>query len=81
MFDMEDKEYDTLLVEFETIISQMELIGKNSSVDDLEPMIFPFDVSTTYLRDDEPREPLDKNDVLKNAGNKEAGQIKLPKVL
>lgn len=81
MFDMEDNEYDTLLAEFKTIISQMELIGKNSSVDDLEPMIYPFDVSTTYLREDVPGTPLDKSDALKNAKSKEAGQVKLPKVL
>lgn len=81
LFDMKDEEYDVLLNEFKTIISQMELIGKYEDIDHLEPMIFPFESSTDYLREDEPSAPLTKEDALKNAKSVKDGQIKLPKVL
>ena len=50
MFDMSEEQYDNLLNEFDTIISQMKLIGDIEGVDDAEPMTFPFDVTvTTFL--------------------------------
>lgn len=81
LFDMSEEEYQTLLVEFDTIISQMALIGQDPTIDDLEPMVYPFDITTDYLREDVPTEPLNREEALKNAGNKTGGQIKLPKVV
>ena len=81
LFDMTDEQYDTLLNEFDIITKQMEIMGKDSRIDDLEPMVFPFECSTSYLREDVPSTPLDKEDAIKNAQNKQEGQIKLPKVV
>ena len=81
LFDMTDEQYDTLLNEFDIITKQMEIIGKDSLIDDLESMVFPFECSTSYLREDVPSTPLDKEDAIKNAQNKQEGQIKLPKVV
>ena len=81
MFDMDDSQYETLLNEFSTILSQMELIGKIPHVDDVEPMTFPFDVSTSYLREDVVEQPLDRDEALKNASDVVDGQIRLPKVV
>ena len=81
LFDMKDEEYDTLLKEFGAIQHQLELIGNIEGVDSVEPMTFPFDVSITYLREDEPIEPLSRDEVLKNAHDVKDGQIKLPKVV
>ena len=81
LFDMTDEQYDTLLNEFDIITKQMEIIGKDSLIDDLEPMVLPFECSTSYLREDVPSTPLDKEDAIKNAQNKQEGQIKLPKVV
>ena len=81
LFDMSDEEYDTLLDEFDMINKQFELIGKIEGVDDAIPMTFPFEVTIDVLRDDEPITPLKKEDVLKNAGSVQDGQIKLPKVI
>ena len=44
MFKMEDKEYETLLAEFETILKQMSLISNILGVDDVVPMTFPYEV-------------------------------------
>lgn len=80
-FDMSDDQYEMLLEEFDTIREQFELMGKIGGVDDAIAMTFPFDVSISYLREDVPEKPLEKEDVLKNAGNVKDGQIKLPKVV
>lgn len=81
LFDMSEEEYKTLLKEFDIITTQMDLIGKIEGVDSLEPMTFPFECKTSFLRDDEPDRPLAKSDVLKNAHSVQDGQIKLPKVV
>ena len=81
LFEMSEQEYDTLLKEFDVVIKQMELIGKIEGVDDYTPMTFPFDCTTTYLREDIPARPLSKDEALRNAKNKLGGQIKLPKVV
>ena len=81
LFDMSDEQYDTLLKEFDIVTSQMKLIGEDKSVEEYEPMVFPFSCETSYLREDVPGEPLSRDEALKNAHNKTGGQIKLPKVV
>lgn len=81
LFDMSDSEYKTLLEEFETIKAQMKIIVEDKSIDSISPMFFPFDVSSDALREDEPIIPNSREEILKNAKNKVAGQIKLPKVV
>ncbi len=81
LFDMSDEQYDTLLKEFDIVTSQMKLIGENFDSDKYEPMVFPFECTTSYLREDIPGEPLSRDEALKNARNKTGGQIKLPKVV
>jgi len=81
MFDMKEEEYETLLKEFEVILNQMDILSKIEGVDNVEPMTFPFDCKTSYLREDEAKKPLDRNEALKNAGDVVEGQIRLPKVV
>lgn len=81
MFDMTDEEYETLLNEFEVIIKQMEIISSIEGVDEVEPMTFPFEVATDYLREDVPSKPLERDVALKNAKDVVDGQIRLPKVV
>lgn len=81
MFDMKESEYVTLLEEFSVITKQMELISEIPGVDDAEPMTFPFDVVTNYLREDVAGKPLSQEEALKNASDVVDGQIRLPKVV
>ncbi len=81
LFTLSEEEYKTLYGEFMILQKQMEKIGKIEGLENYEPMTFPFDCSTYYLRDDEPSEPLTQEEALKNAGNVRDGQIKLPKVV
>ena len=61
--------------------SASDIIDKIEGISNVEPMTFPFDVSIDYLREDEAKTPLSKEDALKNAKNVKDGQIKLPKVV
>ncbi len=81
LFTMSDEQYATLEDEFKTLIAQMGKIGEIPDLDKYEPMTFPFDCETSFLREDEPVDPLERDAALKNAGNKQDNQIKLPKVV
>ena len=81
MFKMKDEEFDTFEKEFETILKHMDLITKIDKIEEVEPMTFPFNVTTDYLREDVAETPLTKEEVLSNAKDVLDGQIKLPKVV
>lgn len=81
LLDMSDSEYETLLKEFDIVTKQMDIIGSNKEIEKYEPMAFPFECSTSYLREDIPGEPLNREEALKNSKRKVGGQIKLPKVV
>ena len=81
LINLNDEELETLLSDFDIIISQMKLIGDIPDVDDVEPMTFPFEITSNYLRDDKVETPLNKEEVLKNAHDIVDGQIRLPKVV
>ena len=55
--------------------------AKIEGLENVEPMTFPFECSTDYLREDVAEEPLPRDEALGNAGSKSDGQIKLPKVV
>ena len=81
LFDMSVEQYKTLYEEFQILTKQMETIGKIEGLESYEPMTFPFDCSTSFLREDVAEEPLTRDEALRNAGNKQDDQIKLPKVV
>jgi len=57
------------------------LISEIEGVDDVEPMTFPYEIKTAFLREDVASEPLNRDEALKNAGDVVEGQIRLPKVV
>ena len=81
MFTMEDSEYDTLVDEFDTIIKQMDLIGKIEGINEIEPMVYPIELSDIVLREDNVSEELEIDEILINSGSKLYNQVKLPKVV
>lgn len=81
MFTLTEEELDTLVKEFDIIVKQMKLIGEIPGVDNVEPMTFPFECSVDYLREDVATEPVDRDEILKNAKDVVDGQIRLPKVV
>ena len=81
MFTMNDSEYDTLLEEFDTILKQMDLIGKIDGIENVEPMVYPFEIEDVCLREDMVVDELEIDDILANSGSKLYNQVKLPKVV
>ena len=81
MFTMDDSEYETLLDEFDTIIKQMDLIGKIDGIEKVEPMSYPFPLDDVVLREDEVTCELEIDEILQNSGSTLYNQVKLPKVV
>lgn len=81
MFDMDEAGYDRTLEEFETIEKHMDLIGKIEGIEKVEPMTFPYKIYHALFREDVAKEGLPVDDVLKNAKDTKADQVKVPKVV
>ena len=81
MFDMQDSEYETLQEEFETLLSQMEVLGEIEGADEMEPMAFPFLMESIGLREDEPTEVLTPEEVFQNTSEKCDNQIRVKRVI
>ena len=81
LFSMSDEQYDTLEKEFGVLTKLMGAIGEIEGLENYEPMTFPFECTTDFLREDEVLEPLPREVALKNAGNVQDNQVKLPKVV
>ena len=81
MFTMNEEEYETLSNEFDTILKQMDLIGKIEDIDKVEPLIYPFQLDDVTMREDNVSEELELDDILKNSGSDLYNQVKLPKVV
>ena len=81
MFTMNDEEYETLSDEFETILKQMDLIGKIDGIKDVEPLIYPFPIENVNMREDKVVDELEIDDILKNSGDTLYNQVKVPKVV
>ena len=81
MFDMSEEQYAVLLSEFDVLTQQMQVLGEIEGLDEVAPMTFPYEIYTTFLREDIPDESISKEDALRNAKDVVEGQIKLPKVV
>ena len=81
MFDMDDAGYDRTLEEFETIEKHMAFIGEIEGIDNVEPMTFPYVIYHASLREDDAKDCLTNEEVLANAKESKANQVKVPKVV
>ena len=81
MFTMDEREYDTLLEEFDIIVKQMDLIGNIPDIENVEPLIYPIEKTFASLREDIVLEELPLEDILLNSGSTLYNQVKLPKVV
>ena len=81
MLSIDDEQYDSLILELNELCEQMDEIASIEGIENAEPMSFPYDVTTSYLREDVAENPLSKEEVLQNSRDVEDGQIRLPKVV
>lgn len=81
LFEMNEEETNLLVKEFDAMKTQMSYLDKIENLDEYHPMTFPFEVVSTFLREDEPCEPLEPDVALKNVHSRLGNQVKLPKVV
>ena len=83
MFEMNDNEYKTLEDEFEVILKQMEFIDNIKDIEDVEPMIYNFDLelNDNYLREDIASNQICFDDMKINVKEYENNMVKVPKVV
>lgn len=80
MFDLSDEEVSELQEEFKTLTKQMELLDEIDT-EGVEPMVYPFEEATSYLRDDAVSKQIVQEEALANAPKVMSGQIVVPKVV
>lgn len=80
MIDLTDEEAEKISEEFETIDQIIDILDVFDT-DGVAEMVYPFEDETTFLREDEVKNVLSKEDALKNAPKVVEGQIVVPKVV
>lgn len=80
MFHICDEEVPELIKEYEVFMSHVEML-ETIDTSNVEPLAYPYEMETTYLRDDEPVDCISTKEALLNAKDVEENQIKVPKVV
>jgi aspartyl-tRNA(Asn)/glutamyl-tRNA(Gln) amidotransferase subunit C len=65
-FELTDAEAKDIANEFDVLIDQLQLLEAIDTTS-VEPLVYPFEAPTTFLRDDEPTQVLSPAEALKNA--------------
>lgn len=80
MFEVSDEEANKIKKAFEIFDKQVAVLNEIDT-ENVEEMIYPFDVETTYLREDEVKHLLSKEDALANVSKVKEGHVVVPKVV
>lgn len=80
MIDLSDDEIEVLQKEFEVTLRKMDLLDKINT-DDVKEMVYPFELETHFLREDEVENVISQQEALENAPEVKDGQILVPKVV
>ena len=81
LIGLTDEEVNTLLDEFDVIKNNMELIDKIPNLKEVEPLHFPYDMTTDTLREDVAEESLTIDEIIQNCDDTIEGCIEVPKVV
>jgi len=79
-FELSDEEAQDIKNEFDILISQMRLLDKIDTTG-TEPMIYPFETVSHFLREDVVEDVLVISEVLKNAPKEKNGFFVTQKVV
>lgn len=79
-FDLSDEEIEALKKDFVAVEKQVELFDAVDT-EGVEPMIWPFEAPTVFLREDVEADVLDQKDALANSAEVKMGHVHVPKVV
>ena len=80
MFDLNDQEIEELQDDFKILMEQIALLDRIDT-SNVSEMVYPFEVETTYLREDNVIHVIAQGDALSNAHSVMAGHVHVPKVV
>ena len=80
MFDLSDEEAADIVHEFETLCSQLKLLEAIDTTG-VEPMVYPFETPTVYLREDVEDHTISQEEAMVNAVKSVQGHFSVPKVV
>lgn len=80
MFHITDEEMPALLIEYEVFMSHVQSL-EAIQTEGVEPLAYPYEIETTFLRDDEEIHMIEREEALKNAYSTQDYQVKVPKVV
>lgn len=80
MFNISDEEMPELIEEYDIFMNHVAVLEKIDTKGK-EPLAYPYEIETSFLREDEPVDVISREDVLKNAKSVQDNQIKVPKVV
>ena len=80
MFDLSDEEAADIAAEFETLNKQLTLL-ESIDTTGVEPMVYPFEMPTSYLREDVVDHLIPREAALANAPKVRECHIVVPKVV
>jgi aspartyl-tRNA(Asn)/glutamyl-tRNA(Gln) amidotransferase subunit C len=79
-FDLSDQEAQDIAEEFNVLIDQIDLLNKIDT-DGVEPMVYPFEEPTSFMREDVANHILSAQEALKNAPSSKNGFFVTKKVV
>lgn len=79
-FDLSDADIEQLKKDFLEVEKQVELFDAVDT-EGVEPMVYPFEGETVFLREDTEAETLSQEDALANAADVRMGHVHVPKVV
>ena len=80
MFDINDEQMPALVEEYEVFMHHVQVLEKIDTTG-VAIMAYPYDIETTFMREDEPNDVISREDALKNAKEVMQNQVKVPKVV
>ncbi len=80
MFDINEQQMPALVEEYEVFMHHVQVLEKIDTTG-VAIMAYPYDIETTFMREDDPCDVISREDALKNAKEVLQNQVKVPKVV
>ncbi len=80
LFELNEEEAQDIQKEFETLIKQLSLLEVIDTTK-VEPMVYPFEEETSFLREDEANHTVSQSEAIGNALKTKQGHFSVPRVV